>query len=279
MTYIRTGDVLDVLRAAPDECIQTVVTSPPYWGLRDYGIDGQIGLEQTPDEYVAHLVAVFREVRRVLRSDGTVWLNLGDSYAASGSGGGPGKQSTNVGSVNIPPRSAPPGLKVKDLVGVPWRVALALQADGWYLRSEIIWSKNNPMPDSVRDRPVRSHEHVFLLTKSPRYFYDADAVKEPTVSGEGTRSRRTVWTIAIQHFRGAHFATFPEKLVEPCILAGSAPGDVVLDPFAGSGTTGVVALRHKRRFTGIELNPEYAAIAEARIVDTLKQAQTMHAVP
>jgi DNA modification methylase len=311
--------------------------------LRDYGVDGQLGLESTPEEYVAKMVEVFREVRRVLRDDGTVWLNLGDSYNAAGRvGHGTSigyKQRTNRASALGADHTRPSAgaLKEKDLVGIPWRVAFALQADGWYLRSDIIWAKPNPMPEPVRDRPTKAHEYVFLLTKSARYFYDADAVKEP--AGHPTaaaRNRRTVWTIAPQPFRGAHFATFPEKLVEPCILAGAsergccpecgAPwkriterdkpphvdpseidrfgtgeagvhrkvggqyqkwlddhptqtvgwrptcdhdaepvGSVVLDPFAGSGTTGVVALRHGRRFIGIELNPEYAAIAEARI--------------
>jgi DNA modification methylase len=266
------GDVRQRLAELPDCSVQTCVTSPPYWGLRDYGHDGQIGLEQTPDEYVAELVEVFREVRRVLADDGTLWLNLGDSY-------GPGKQ----------------------LQGTPWRVALALQADGWCLRQDIIWAKPNPMPESVTDRCTKAHEYVFLLTKSDRYLYDAAAIAEPaihaghvvkasdpqtaknaakgkygatavgftqhdTVVGD-TRNRRSVWSVASKPYAGAHFAVMPEALAEPCILAGSRPGDLVLDPFTGSGTVGVVALRHDRDFIGTELNPEYAALAEARIYD------------
>jgi len=265
------GDTRDRLADLEAESVQTVVTSPPYWGLRDYGVDGQLGLEATLDEYVANLVAVFREVRRVLRDDGTVWLNLGDSYA---------------------------GLKPKDLCGTPWRVAFALQADGWWLRQEIIWHKPNPMPESVKDRCTRGHEQVFMLTQKARYFYDADAIREadagtdhartvlegqpslepsngllPTHSGlrkaEGRkgagRNKRSVWTVATQPYSEAHFATFPPKLIEPCILAGSREGDTVLDPFAGSGTTLMVALRHNRSALGIELNPEYVRLAERRI--------------
>jgi len=297
MSYVRVGDALQILRNAPEKCVQCVVTSPPYWGLRDYGVEGQIGLESTPEEYAATLVDLFREVRRVLRDDGTLWLNLGDSYAGSGTAGfrGGSKRADGIPDPDSPRNrdgiGKVVGLKPKDLVGIPWRVALALQADGWYLRSDIIWHKPNAMPESVTDRPTRAHEYVFLLTKSARYFYDADAVKEDAVSPpvvrnrskesynasypggrfspgdntDGKRNLRTVWTVATRPFRGAHFAVFPEKLVEPCILAGSRSGDVVLDPFAGSGTVGVVALRHGRRFIGIELNPKYAEIAEARI--------------
>lgn len=269
---VLVGDVRQRLAELPDCSVQTCVTSPPYWGLRDYGHDGQIGLEQTPHEYVAEMVAVFREVRRVLADDGTLWLNLGDSY-------GPGKQ----------------------LQGIPWRVALALQEDGWRLRQDIIWAKPNPMPESVTDRCTKAHEYVFLLTKSDRYLYDAAAIAEPaihaghvvkasdpqtaknaakgkygatavgftqhdTVVGD-TRNRRSVWTVSSKPYAGAHFAVMPEALAEPCILAGSRAGDLVLDPFTGSGTVGVVALRHDRDFIGTELNPEYAALAEARIYD------------
>lgn len=249
------GDVREVLRALPEKSVQCVVTSPPYWGLRDYKVEGQLGLEKTPEEYVAALVEVFREVRRVLRDDGTCWLNLGDSYAGRGKGAWDNKNGgqkevyipdSNSPQVLLP--KIPPGLKPKDLVGIPWRVAFALQADGWYLRCDIVWSKRNPMPEPVRDRPTRSHEYVFLLTKSERYFYDADAVKEKSsgISGggfsrkyaeaqpahgamrlerpldNGTRNRRSVWFLSTQPYRGAHFATFPEKLVEPCILAGTS---------------------------------------------------------
>jgi DNA modification methylase len=243
--------------------------------LRDYGHEGQIGLEDTPEEYVDRLVEVFREVRRVLREDGTLWLNIGDSYA-----GGSG----NYGS----------GVKAKDLMGFPWQIAFALRADGWYLRSDIIWHKPNPMPESVTDRPTRAHEHIFLLTKSPRYYYDAEAIKEPARNW-GTRDRsqmrdgttdpklkhhglagreweenpmknkRSVWTVPTKAYKGAHFATFPTDLIDPCVMAGSQESDFVLDPFTGSGTTGVVALRHNRNFIGCELNPEYAQMARDRI--------------
>jgi DNA modification methylase len=364
MSYrIIEGDVRERLTELPDESVQTCITSPPYWGLRDYGtatweggdpacdhaavvgadgfsaaresqissasaihgkdgcpncgatrIDSQLGLEPTPEQYVENMVAVFREVRRVLRDDGTLWLNLGDSYAGSwgaqsrkvsddvaGISGkqieNHPKQARNTGS--IPPGS---GLKPKDLVGIPWMTAFALRADGWYLRSDIIWAKPNPMPESVTDRPTKAHEYLFLLTKSPRYFYDADAIREEHSSlestsrrsvmdnkaaqggseqrvvdlakrdrlsyfAEGGRNKRSVWTVTTQPFPGAHFATFPPKLIEPCVLAGAAEGSMILDPFAGAGTTGVVALRHNRDFIGIELNPDYAQMARNRIHD------------
>lgn len=267
------GDCLDVLRDLPDGCARMCVTSPPYWGHRDYGCAGQLGLEKTPDEFVDKLVDVFRDVRRALSDDGTLWLNLGDSYAAGGRGGGGSymqerknaawqSQGTASGY-----RMPPPGFKMKDLVGIPWMVAFALRADGWYLRQEIIWAKPNPMPESVTDRCTKSHEHIFLLSKSKRYYWDTEAAKEPAATkgcGE-MRNRRDVWTISTSAFKGAHFATFPPDLIEPCIIIGSAPGDVVIDPFCGAGTTGLVAKRHGRDFLGIELNPEYAKIAEERI--------------
>ena len=221
------GDCRQVLDALPDQSVHCVVTSPPYWCLRDYGVPGQLGLEPTPEEYIDKMVAIFAQVRRVLRDDGTVWLNMGDSYAAGGqnSGSSPeqltAKQRSNAGC-RYTARKAPPGLKPKDLVGIPWRLALALQADGWWLRSDIIWHKSNPMPESVRDRPTKSHEYVFLLAKSKKYFYDSEAVKEPTVDGKGKRNRRTVWTMANKPFRGAHFAVFPPALAEPCIKAGTS---------------------------------------------------------
>ena len=284
------GDALEILKTLPDEHVQTCVTSPPYWGLRDYGVPGQLGLEPTPEEYVARMAAVFREVRRVLREDGTLWLNLGDSYAAVGNGIGSGKQLTNIGSF-MPAKSAPPGLKPKDLVGIPWRVAFALQADGWYLRSDIIWAKPNPMPESVTDRPTRAHEYLFLLSKSARYYYDAEAIAEASVSDHpsgngyarpeaisrggrgqsekwsnigGSRNRRSVWTVATQPYPEAHFAVFPPKLIEPCVLAGAPSGGVVLDPFMGSGTTAQVAQNLGRQWIGIELNPDYIALQSAR---------------
>ena len=304
------GDCRDVLKTLPDESVHCVVTSPPYFGLRDYGVDGQIGLEPTPDAFVAEMVAVFREVRRVLKDDGTLWLNLGDSYAGAGTigrndttpealarraekyGTGTGAGSA-VGSHGT--RKPATGLKPKDLIGIPWRVAFALQADGWWLRQDIIWSKPNPMPESVTDRCTKAHEYLFLMAKSERYFYDADAVKEPSVIGatvvesqtvgekhrqgtrfsganghnlgecDGTRNKRSVWTVATQPYSGAHFATFPPALIEPCILAGCPKDGTVLDPFSGAGTSGLVADRLGRNAILIELNPEYAAMAERRI--------------
>ena len=300
---ILVGDVRQRLKELSDGSVQCVVTSPPYWGLRDYGHEGQIGLEQTPDDYVAEMVAVFVEVRRVLADDGTLWLNLGDSYASDTKGsGGPDSSSTLVGTKaerngqRMKTIKTKHGLKTKDLVGIPWRVAFALQTDGWWLRQDIIWAKPNPMPESVTDRCTKAHEYVFLLTKSAQYFYDAGAVAEPVsrefwhetvgspymtakdgrIDGgkrqgsgpmDGTRNKRTVWTIASKPYSGAHFAVMPMDLVKPCVLAGSRSGDTVLDPFAGSGTVGVVALRHNRNFIGIELNRNYAALAESRIYD------------
>jgi DNA modification methylase len=302
------GDVLTTLPTLEAESVHCCVTSPPYWGLRDYGVEGQLGLEPTPDEYVAKMVAVFREVRRVLRDDGTLWLNLGDSYAATTKGsGGPDSSSTLVGTKaehngqRMTPRKMLLGsLKPKDLVGIPWRVAFALQADGWYLRQDIIWHKPNPMPESVRDRCTKAHEYIFLLAKSERYYYDAEAVGEETsartlerdrytrggnnkaigvytsgarkdnntarhINHSSTRNRRSVWTVTTKPYKGAHFATFPPKLIEPCILAGCPVGGTVLDPFTGSGTTGAVALEHGRKFVGVELNGEYIELAKARI--------------
>ena len=391
---IRQGDVLDRLREMPSESVHCVVTSPPYWGLRSYGVDGAYGLEPTLDEYIAKMVEVFREVRRVLREDGTLWLNLGDAYAASPKGSLNGQDKSGLTSTKTQEHSPAGisklggGLKPKDLIGLPWHVAFALQADGWWLRSDIIWHKPNPMPESVADRPTRAHEYVFLLTKSKTYYYDAVAIREPAQPWHGYEFRpraperkepnpdvryadkqrghsrrhagfndrwdamakeeqqamgankRTVWSIATQPYSGAHFATYPEKLVEPCILAGTSERGVcgecgaqwqrvveqsrtfesgsgrsgnapfgkngvrvqgggetldvrrgpvvhtattgwqptcghdtepvpaiVLDPFCGSGTTGVVALRHGRSFIGIELNPEYVELARKRIID------------
>jgi DNA modification methylase len=313
---IIVGDCRTLMDTMDAGSVQTCVTSPPYWGLRDYGNDGQLGLEATPDLYVSNMVDVFRSVRRVLADDGTVWLNLGDSYF--GTGKGPTPPTGFHGNTPYPIKGVYTHevLKPKDLVGIPWRVAFALQADGWWLRQDIIWHKPNPMPESVTDRCTKSHEYLFLLTKSARYYYDHDAISEQAgasnyhdatggvyapsgqqahtgtrrsgnkkrkpatlrgapsdgVSGnvpwEGTtRNRRSVWTIATKPFAGAHFAVMPAALAEPCVLAGSRPGDLVLDPFTGSGTVGVVALRHDRRFIGTELNPDYAQIAHDRIVD------------
>lgn len=358
---ILNGDALAMLKTMPSESVQCVVTSPPYWGLRDYGVAGQIGLERTLAEWLKQMTAVFAEVRRVLRSNGTCWVNMGDCYAHAGicGGGSPvdsrkleygrrgsdGDKSHGRKSAQAAQRAGkiPDGLKQKDLVGQPWRLAFALQDSGWYLRADIIWHKPNPMPESVRDRPTKSHEYLFLLSKSERYFYDRDATREPvtgnahkrgkgvnakvagwqdgpgshsakdfaraaqglkdsTKFGRGAgwrnngvgfghgfdavpkprvkqnpsfsaavkdlvekRNRRSVWTIATQAFKGAHFATFPEKLVLPCLLAGTRAGDTVLDPFAGAATVGLVALKLGRRFVGIELNPAYVKMANDRI--------------
>jgi site-specific DNA-methyltransferase (adenine-specific) len=321
---IVVGDCLASLRAMADQSVNTCVTSPPYFGLRDYGHAGQIGLEQTPDEFVAKLVEVFREVRRVLRDDGTLWLNLGDSYAAQRSGtampaetlaGGQSGQSVDgrghrgrgdadatrvdggtrraAGSGPAHRNASAIGLKHKDLIGIPWRVAFALQADGWTLRQDIIWHKPNPMPESVKDRCTKAHEYIFLLSKGPRYYFDSEAMKEPAIYPAGTkaakgsatraaqpgvnsrppeykvydgmRNRRSVWTVTTKPFKGAHFATFPPDLIEPCVLAGCPEGGTVLDPFGGAGTTGLVAARNNRNSILCELNPEYAAMAAERV--------------
>lgn len=322
---VMVGDCRQRLAELADASVHTCVTSPPYFGLRDYGVNGQMGLEATPDEFVAGMVAVFREVRRVLRDDGTLWLNIGDSYARNPSKGTTGTPNgRNVAAMGYTGGGGvPDGLKEKDLIGIPWMLAFALRADGWYLRQDIIWSKPNPMPESVRDRCTKAHEYLFLLSKGPRYYYDADAIAEgmalssiarlnqdvdaqtgservpgktngtmkavggarkrgvpprhaaygdtsdqsglDTVDRGGRRNKRSVWSIATQPFRGAHFATFPPALVEPCILAGAPDGGVVLDPFGGAGTTGLVADRLQRDAILIELNPEYAAIATERV--------------
>ena len=355
---IVTGDALTALCDLPDQSVNCCVTSPPYWGLRDYGtatweggepdcehvqrtnkhggtsnrpgleaqtyqyrdicpkcgavrVDGQIGLEETPEAYVSRLVEVFREVRRVLKDDGTLWLNLGDSYATGGGKvgncPGGGKQGEKwKGATTSPNRMPIAGLKPKDLVGIPWMVAFALRADGWYLRQDIIWHKPNPMPESVRDRCTKAHEYLFLLSKSPRYYYDKDAIREPyaetsagrykyafgggpaavvtnnpAVGGavphttqpnpEG-RNKRDVWTVTTKSYPEAHFATFPPDLIRPCVRAGCPVGGTVLDPFAGAGTTGLVALEEGRDFLGIELNPEYVGLIEKRLAPLLAVA-------
>jgi DNA modification methylase len=338
LNRIYQGDVLETLRSWPDGFINTCVTSPPYWGLRDYGVAGQIGLEKTPEEYTAKIVEVFKEVKRILRDDGTLWLNLGDCYNAHGRkshGTRQGyKQQSNRASVNRADQNRPhdKNLKPKDLAGIPWRVAFALQADGWYLRSDIIWAKPNPMPESVRDRPTRAHEYIFFMAKSKKYYYDSEAIRTPIKEsscarlaqditsqvgstrqpgktngpikavggrypsdkqrGHGRRhagfndrwdqaekknqqakgaNKRTVWTVAPSGFKEAHFATFPPKLVEPCILAGAQANGIVLDPFMGAGTTALVALKLRRQFLGCELNQKYIEIAEKRIAPELEQ--------
>jgi DNA modification methylase len=339
---IYQGDCRAVMRQLIEQGIkvQTCVTSPPYWGLRNYNHEGQMGLEETPEQYVAVMVEVFGLVSQLLQDDGTIWLNLGDSYAGSGKGAWANKNGGQK-EVYIPDPDSPQmqipkvpsGLKPKDLVGIPWRVAFALQAAGLYLRCDIIWSKPNPMPESVTDRPTKSHEYIFLFSKKPQYYYDYEAIKEPGVwdiDGTGTikrkeraaedqksaptemkngirplykdakkfngkhsdkqrghsrrhagfndrwdamdkaeqcsgmRNKRSVWEVPTRPFAGAHFATFPPNLIEPCILAGARPGDIVLDPFSGSGTTGMVAYEHGREFIGIELNPAYIEMAEGR---------------
>lgn len=313
------GDARERLKELPDASAHCCVTSPPYFGLRDYGVDGQMGLEATPAEYVAGMVAVFREVRRVLRDDGTLWLNLGDTYNNNPSTSNipRAEQGNGSGAFQIPPekhvqanRAKPnkaqplieQGIKKKDLIGIPWRVAFALQEDGWYLRQDIIWHKPNPMPESVRDRCTKAHEYLFLLSKGPRYHFDADVIAEPLSdnpvtrarnnradkgvvgatalhgtgigqSGNGgferaaakTRNKRSVWSVPTRPFPEAHFATFPPALIEPCILAGCPVGGTVLDPFGGSGTTAGVALKHARKAILCELNPDYLNLMAARI--------------
>ena len=332
---IEFGDCRETMRRWATQGVkaQTCVTSPPYYGLRDYGHDGQIGLEETPEQYITAMVEVFRCVWDVLADDGTLWLNLGDSYNGSGATGGQGKQHTNAGSVGRPDaRGGYVGLKQKDLIGIPWMLAFALRADGWYLRQDIIWHKPNPMPESVTDRCTKCHEYIFLLSKSQSYYYDADAIAEPAkywgerdrtngkyhnegtglsphrgltgvksdsragkgriayegkrtegntsggqesfVSISETRNKRSVWTVTTKPYAGAHFATFPPDLIEPCILSGAPAGGVVLDPFMGSGTTAAVAIKHGRGYLGCELNPAYAELQQERIRDaTLSVAQ------
>lgn len=308
------ADVLAGLAEIEAGSVQTCVTSPPYYGLRDYGHADQIGREASPEEYVARLVDVFRAVRRVLREDGTLWLNLGDSYTGAANSGGSGKQDSEYRAVGLQNKRGA-GLKSKDLIGIPWRVAFALQADGWFLRSDIVWAKPNPMPESVTDRPTKAHEYVFLLSLSARYQYDADAIAEPMLvassaryeygfggaknealtaaesEGNGgsrthpigtrqateSRNARTVWTIASEPCAEAHFAVMPETLARRCILAGAPPGALVLDPFTGSGTTGIAAVKEGRSFVGVELNPAYADLARERIgaVEALSSVEDM----
>ncbi len=316
------GDCLSVMRGWPDGFIDCCVTSPPYWGLRDYGVEGQLGLEKTPEEYVAKMIEVFREVKRVLKKEGTLWLNLGDSYANTGCdsskvGGFTGERIRKKLAGNNPndsaqdsrPRQRPPGLKPKDLCGIPWRVAFALQADGWYLRQDIIWHKPNPMPESVTDRCTKAHEYIFLLSKSAKYYYDQDAIRVEQKESNDARPRmgqgpntqynqkrkswhdhkddlqqgnrigpkedhpkgknkRSVWTISLSPYSAAHFATFPPKLIEPCILAGCPVGGIVFDPFMGSGTVAEVAIKLKRNYVGCELNPEYIGMGRVKAAET-----------
>ncbi len=254
-SLVLEGDVCEALPRLPDACVQSIITSPPYWGLRDYGIQGQIGLEPTLGAYLHKLTSIFAELRRILKPDGILWLNIGDGYTSGNRGWrAPDKKNPNR-AMSVRPDN-PPGLKDKDLLGVPWRLAFALQADGWFLRSDIVWHKPNAMPESVKDRPTRAHEYVFMLTKEEKYKYYAEAVLEPAEHG-GTRNRRTVWNINTSPTNGSHIASFPEDLVEPCLLAATQPGDFVLDPFFGCGTVGLACRRLGRQFIGIELNPEY----------------------
>jgi site-specific DNA-methyltransferase (cytosine-N4-specific) len=253
------GDALQVLQRLPSESVQCVVTSPPYWGLRDYNTPGQIGLEATLPQFINRLLTVFSEVRRVLRPDGVLWLNIGDGYTSGNRGWRAPDKKNRARAMAMRP-DTPEGLKPKDLMGVPWRLAFALQDDGWYLRADIVWNKPNAMPESVRDRPTRSHEYLFMFAKSAQYYYDRNAVIEPN-----GRNCRSVWNVNTQGFAGAHFATFPRKLIEPCIKAATRQRDYVLDPFFGSGTVGLVAESLGRRYVGIELHPEYVAMAASRL--------------
>ncbi len=257
------GDALTVLRRLPAGSVRCVVTSPPYWGLRDYGIEEQIGLEGTMQQFLHRLVSIFAEVKRVLADDGTLWLNIGDGYTSGNRGYRAPDKKNPARAMDVRP-DTPEGLKPKDLIGIPWRLAFALQADGWYLRSDVVWQKPNAMPESVKDRPARSHEYLFMLTKSERYFYDWQAVRE-VADGGGMRNRRSVWNVNTRPFAGAHFATFPPDLIRPCIQASTRPGDYVLDPFFGSGTVGLVCQEESRQYIGIELNPEYVALASERL--------------
>jgi len=325
LNKIYEGNCLDVLRTFKDKNINCCVTSPPYYGLRDYGVDEQIGLEVTPEQYIQKLVEVFREVKRVLKDDGTLWINIGDSYAGSGKGAwNSDKQRKETyrptkGDKNIKMSKTFENIKAKDLIGIPWMLAFALRADGWYLRQDIIWNKPNAMPESVKDRCTKSHEYIFLFSKSKKYHFDNETIMEPCVSGDpnpprgsnGTftpnkgrrgsenkerkqrlsqeqinrgcqagsvpwefkekRNKRDVWTVSTKPYKGAHFATFPPDLIEPCILAGCPEGGIVIDPFLGSGTTGMVAVNNKRNFLGIELNSKYCDIAEKRIKEKISQ--------
>jgi DNA modification methylase len=303
------GDCLEVMKDWPDGVIDCCVTSPPYWGLRDYGVEGQFGLEKTPEEYVDKMVKVFAEVKRVLKPEGTLWLNLGDSYAHNTKGDTRTKEdyirqgatvgallsgAQNAGGV----RQCHHGVKVKDLVGIPWMVAFALRQDGWWLRQDIIWHKPNPMPESVTDRCTKAHEYIFLLSKSAKYYYDNEAIKvtattkpqargkitikdiggrassqnvtDPTAifGADGMANKRSVWTVNVNSYSEAHFATFPADLIEPCILAGCPVGGVVMDPFMGSGTVAEVAIKHKRNYIGCEINPEYIGIGRVKAAET-----------
>lgn len=305
---IYQGDALSVLKTLDSESVQMCVTSPPYYGLRDYGEDEQIGLEGTPEQFIQKLVDVFREVRRVLKDDGTLWVNIGDSYNGSGGNHKPDHKNDTGFQGKIGLKYGGRGnhiesLKSKDLIGIPWMLAFALRADGWYLRQDIIWHKPNPMPESVKDRCTKSHEYLFLLSKYPKYYFDYEAIQEDAIwkndkrNGEGRisyngkrtangtmaqqsfvtvrdkRNKRDVWSVCTKPYSGAHFATYPEELILPCILAGSKEGDTVLDPFNGAATTGVVCAKNGREYIGIELNPEYIKISEDRIASVKREIE------
>ena len=257
------GDCRNVLKNLDNEIFQCCVTSPPYWGLRDYGIIGQIGAEMELQDYINNLVKLFREVRITLKKDGTLWLNIGDSYTSGNRKWRQTDEKNPARAMSYRPPT-PKGLKPKDLVGIPWRLAFALQNDGWYLRSDIIWYKPNCQPESVKDRPTQAHEYLFLLSKSPKYFYDYDAIKEPAITGT-MRNKRSVWSINTEPYKGSHFATFPPHLIEPCILAGSHENDIILDPFMGSGTVAEVCIQLNRKYYGIEKKEEYLHLANNRI--------------
>ena len=323
-TKILKGNNFDTLKTLDDQSINTVVTSPPYWGLRDYGTgtweggdpdcphmrttkisintatghkgmadkghavgdaiykdicpkcnavrkDSQLGLEDTPEQFAHNLVMLFREIRRVLRDDGTVWLNLGDSYSSGGRRTTTNQSLRGDKDYGVTRPAPSEGIKPKDLIGIPWRVAFALQQDGWYLRQDIIWHKPNPMPESVRDRCTKAHEYIFLLSKNVKYYYDHEAIKEDCITNDNytKKNKRSVWTVTTKPFKGAHFATFPMDLIEPCILAGCPEGGTVLDPFGGAGTTAVVSNKHNRNAILCELNEEYIEIAEKRLESDL----------
>ena len=261
---IISGDVRDKLRDIPDNTFHTCITSPPYWGMRDYGHENQIGAEDSLHEYVKNLVSCFRDVRRVLRSDGTFWLNIGNTYT-SGGRAWRDKDAKNKGRAMSYRPDTPEGLKPKDLIGVAWMVAMELQLDGWYLRSDIIWHKPNCQPESVKDRVTVSHEYLFMFSKSENYYFDQEAIKETTADGRAKKNKRTIWSINTEPCKEAHFAVFPRALVRPCILAGSPKGGLVLDPFFGSGTVGVVSIETGRKCVGVEAKPDYIEIAKSRI--------------
>jgi len=299
INHIYCGDVLDGLPEIEDKSINCCITSPPYWGLRDYDVKGQIGLEKTPEEYVDNLVKVFREVKRVLRDDGTLWLNLGDTYCGTGSKGDftDPKYSGGRNGQKVALNNEIQGLKPKDLVGIPWMVAFALRDDGWYLRQDIIWYKKNPMPESVTDRCTKAHEYIFLLSKSKKYYFDYEAIQEPTVTKDNSnrdrdntklnntpgrtkmgglktnnyeyRNKRSVWEVNLKPFNKAHFATFPENLIVDCVKAGCPEGGIVLDPFMGAGTTGLVSRKLNRNYIGKELKQDYIKMSNKRLYDEL----------